>query len=133
MKSFQYRVYYEDTDAGGIVYYGNYLKFLERARTDLLLQSNISQIDLWKSGIFFVVQQCNIEYIASAFLEDTLSVSCKVLKMGRASILFEQSVMRDGQELAKATVKIVCVTKNNNIFKTTPIPTAVHAILKKIS
>ncbi len=104
------RVYYEDTDAEGVVYYANYLKFYERARTEWLRSLGISQEILKnRHNIVFVVKNVSIDYRRSALLDDELTVTAQVAQLKGASILFEQTVLRDGDELNKCTVTIVCV------------------------
>ena len=104
------RVYYEDTDAEGVVYYANYLKFYERARTEWLRSLGISQEILKnRHNIIFVVKNVSIDYRRSALLDDELIVTAQVAQLKGASILFEQTVWRDGDELNKCTVTIVCV------------------------
>ena len=77
--NFTYRIYYEDTDAGGVVYYANYLKFFERARTDFLRTLEISQSDLaQKENLVFVVRKCEIDYLTPARLDDLVNVSVKI-------------------------------------------------------
>src|SRR5690606_18043544 len=93
------RVYYEDTDAGGVVYYANYLKFCERARTEWLRTLGVSQQALIdERGLGFVVRSVQADYRASARLDDALEVITQVAMLRRASILFEQQLVR-GQEL----------------------------------
>ena len=88
-----YRVYYEDTDAGGVVYYANYLKFFERARTDFLRSIGISQNELSKSEkLLFVVKKCEVEYLSSAKLDDVISVEVEILKIGIASLIINQKI-----------------------------------------
>ena len=107
------RVYYEDTDAEGVVYYANYLKFYERARTEWLRSLGISQEILKnKHNIIFVVKDVSIDYRRSALLDDELVVTAKVAQLKGASILFDQTVLRDGDELNKCSVTIVCVDGN---------------------
>lgn len=130
--TFTYRMYYEDTDAGGIVYYANYLKFLERARTDFLLEHGISQLQIAKDGILFVVKKCEIEYFLPARLEDEITVSCNVSKISFASVIFEQNVTMSGTILAKALVVIVCVSKVDGILRPNAIPKNVENLLSKI-
>ena len=102
------RVYYEDTDAGGIVYYANYLKFAERARSEFLRFLKIDQQKLLKEKqVGFVVRSCNIEYLSSAYLNDDLLVTCQVREMGGASAVIYQEVLRDNEILAKIAVKVV--------------------------
>ncbi len=105
-----YRVYYEDTDAGGVVYYANYLKFFERARTDFLRERNIIQSDLVKNlGIIFVVRSCFIEYLKPARMDDLLKVSVAVEEVRRTSIKMKQEIIRDSLAMCKLDVEIVCV------------------------
>ncbi len=130
---FEYKIYYEDTDAGGVVYYANYLKFLERARTDLLTQGGISQVNISRSGVLFAVQHCNIKYISSAKLEDTISVTCSVNKLRGASVEFLQTICLQKKLIVHAIVNVVCVKTKNGTFKPTAIPCNVKTILAKIS
>jgi len=107
------RVYYEDTDAGGIVYYANYLKFFERARTEWLRSLGICQQDLLdQEGAAFVVRSASVEYIAAARLDDELKLLLTVEKLGRASIQFAQQAMRGDVLLSSASVKVGCVDKS---------------------
>jgi acyl-CoA thioester hydrolase len=104
------RVYYEDTDAGGIVYYANYLKFFERARTEWLRSLGIHQQELMESeGAAFVVRSATVEYIAAARLDDELAVRLTVEKLGRASVQFKQEAWRGDVLLSTAAVKVGCV------------------------
>src|SRR5438094_839695 len=107
------RVYYEDTDAGGIVYYANYLKFFERARTEWLRALGIHQQDLLdQEGAAFVVRSASVEYIAAARLDDELKLTLRVEKLGRASIQFAQQAWRGDTLLSSAAVKVGCVDKS---------------------
>ena len=104
------RVYYEDTDAGGIVYYANYLKFFERARTEWLRATGVAQQALIdEQGAGFVVRSVQIDYHASARLDDEITLTLSIAKLGRASILFSQQALRGEQLLASAHVKVGCV------------------------
>ncbi len=117
----KYRVYYEDTDAGGVVYYANYLKFFERARTDFLRSLNISQSDLMqKENLAFVVRKCEIEYLIPAKLDDEINVDVIVEKIGGASILMLQKITKNDLTLSILKVDIVCVSTDN--FKPKKIP-----------
>ncbi len=108
--STKYRIYYEDTDAGGVVYYANYLKFFERARTDFLRASNISQNQLLQSEkLIFVVRRCEIDYVSPAKLDDLVEVSVFVEKIGGASINMKQEMSVDGKILSRLNVEIVSV------------------------
>lgn len=104
------RVYYEDTDAGGVVYHARYLHFLERARTEYLRQLSFSQERLLSEEKFaFVVRKVMIDYLVPAKLDDWLQVETAIVEMKNASLLFEQILKRDEQVLCKATVKVACV------------------------
>lgn len=106
------RVYYEDTDAGGVVYYANYLKYLERARTEWLRSLGHDQRDtVTQRGVLFAVRSINADYRAPARLDDLLSVELRVEAVGSASIDFAQAVRReaDGAELLTARVRIACL------------------------
>ena len=104
------RVYYEDTDAGGIVYYANYLKFFERARTEWLRATGIGQQALMDAhGAGFVVRSVQIDYHAPARLDDEITLHLSIAKLGRASVLFSQQAMRGEALLASALVKVGCV------------------------
>lgn len=109
---FPLRVYYEDTDAGGIVYYANYLKFAERARTEMLRLLGHDQSDLIAAdGIAFIVRQCLIDYHAPALLDDTLVVTTELTELGSASMRLHQKIMRDQGLLADIKIRIACVTR----------------------
>ena len=104
------RVYYEDTDAGGIVYYANYLKFFERARTEWLRSLGIHQQDLLSTeAAAFVVRSASVEYLGAARLDDQLTLRLSIEKLGRASVQFAQQAWRDDTLLASANVKVGCV------------------------
>jgi len=104
------RVYYEDTDAGGIVYYANYLKFFERARTEWLRSIGIDQQILREQhGAVFVVRSASVDYLASARLDDQVKVILSIENMGRASVQFAQQAWRGDTLLASASFKIGCV------------------------
>lgn len=112
------RVYYEDTDVGGVVYYANYLRFIERARTELLRARGVDQSALRRDrGLVFVVRRCEIDYRAPARFDEALSVRTRVTAIGRASLTLDQVVLRadggagDAQEtiLVAARVQIACI------------------------
>lgn len=110
LNKFSYRIYYEDTDAGGVVYYANYLKFFERARTDFLRVKEISQSDLMKNeNLVFVVKSCKIDYIRPAKLDDIVEVFVEVKEFSATSILMHQEMKRAGEMLSTLDVQIVCV------------------------
>jgi len=111
------RVYWEDTDGGGIVYYGNYLRFLERARTEWLRSLGFSQLELAKEpGVLFAVVSLNIEYRRPARLDDQLVITCEPAVEGAATIRFAQQIYRGVDvELTKdvllveASVRVACI------------------------
>jgi acyl-CoA thioester hydrolase len=104
------RVYYEDTDAGGIVYYANYLKFAERARTEALLALGFSQTELRdRLGLLFAVRSATIDYLAPARLEDQLVVTAEVTALGGSRIDMAQEVRRGDTVLARCRVTLVCI------------------------
>lgn len=104
------RVYYEDTDAGGVVYYANYLKYFERARTEWLRRLGINQSRLATTERrVFVVKNVEIQYRKPARLDDELTVQTRVSHLGRASIRFEQRALRGDDLLSQATVTVCCV------------------------
>jgi acyl-CoA thioester hydrolase len=106
------RVYYEDTDAGGVVFYANYLKFMERARTEWLRAIGHEQDVLReRCGILFAVRRVTIDYLAPARFNDCLSVTSRLVRAGGASLEFEQQVIRDGDGAGccRAAVKIACL------------------------
>jgi acyl-CoA thioester hydrolase len=104
------RIYYEDTDAGGIVFYANYLKFFERARTEWLRAVGVNQQDLSEQeGAIFVVKNASIDYHAPAKLDDVLNLTLSIEKLGRASVQFHQQAWRGEVLLASASVKVGCV------------------------
>ena len=104
------RIYYEDTDAGGIVFYANYLKFFERARTEWLRASGVNQQVLAENeSAIFVVKNANIDYHAPAKLDDVLDLTLSIEKLGRASVQFTQQAWLGDLLLASASVKVGCV------------------------
>lgn len=108
--SWPVRVYYEDTDAGGIVFYANYLKFFERARTEWLRAAAVGQQALRdEEGAIFVVKGASIDYHAPARLDDALNLTLSIEKLGRASVQFLQQAWLGEVLLASATVKVGCV------------------------
>ena len=125
------RVYFEDTDAGGVVYYANYLKFCERARTEWLRTTGVVQNRLaTEQNILFVVRSVAADYLRPAVLDDLLEVVTTIDKLGRASLDFAQQVRRDGQLLFEARVTIACVGRS--AMRPTPIPLAVRAQLASL-
>ncbi len=135
--SWPVRVYYEDTDSGGVVYYANYLKFMERARTELLRGLGFQQDQLQQeSDIIFAVHSANIQYIKPARFNDELNVITSITSLGKASILFKQTVhlvssLDNTAEavLAEADIKIACL--KTETFKPKSIPASIKEKIKK--
>ena len=115
------RVYYEDTDAAGVVYYANYLRYLERARTEWLASIGHPLTELERvHGIVFVVRRIEVDYRLPARLWDALDVTVAIEALGRASLTMEQEVRRGDQALATARVKLACVDRER--YKPVRIP-----------
>ena len=125
---FPVRVYYEDTDAGGVVYHANYLRFMERARTEWLRTLGFEQDHLaTELGIIFVIGHIDIHYRKAARFNDELCVVSSLQKLGHASMVFVQDIYRMGNQrelLTSSTVKVVCVRLDT--FRSTPIPTVIR-------
>lgn len=123
----QARVYYGDTDAGGVVYYANYLEFMERARTEWLRVRGLSQAALAADpGVLFVVAEAHVKYLRPARLDDLLVISCEPARAGRVGLDFRQSIWREserGELLAEGRVRVVCVQAAN--FRPCRVPEAV--------
>ena len=132
------RIYYEDTDAGGVVYYANYLKFLERCRTEWLREIGHDQADLLRDpGIAFVVRSINLEYLKPARLDDMLWIGLEVEKITKSQIFFRQHIRRANpaavggwDELLTGKIQIVCV--NAALMKITSIPALLRTKLEAI-
>lgn len=114
------RVYYEDTDAGGIVYHANYLKYMERARTEWVRGLGVSQQNLLEQFIAFVVIDMKILFKSSAKLDDELDISCEVIQVKGASLGFAQEIRMNNTLLVSAEVKVACV--NTKRSRPTAIP-----------
>jgi acyl-CoA thioester hydrolase len=105
------RIYYEDTDCGGVVYYANYLRYVERARTEFLEARGVSLRALMDDGIYFVVAEAALKYLSPGRYGDILAIETHVDRSGPASIVFGHVISRDrtGERLVEATVKLGCV------------------------
>ncbi|MDR1267072.1 MAG: tol-pal system-associated acyl-CoA thioesterase [Holosporales bacterium] len=111
---FSFRVYYEDTDAGGIVYYANYLRFTERARTEFLRAQGIHQRALAREeGLFFVVAQCQMHYIAPAYLEDWLEVTTTVNIKSSMRLVLQQDIFRNEDKIFTSLLTLACVNAHH--------------------
>lgn len=124
---FRCRVYYEDTDAGGIVYYVNYLKFMERARTECLRSLGFAQSQLAGENLLFVVHSAEARYRSPARLDDEILVTAEVMELNRASLRFRQQVRRATDEalLCEGQFVVACVRADN--LKPRAIPEALRA------
>ncbi len=126
--SLQCRVYFEDTDAGGVVYYANYLKFYERARTEFLRELGFEQDVLLQQNIVFVVKQVAVDYIQSAAFNAMLRVDTTIEQLKKASLVFQQQIVKldsDQETLVnKAQVKVACVSAD--AFRPTAIPKDIY-------
>ena len=106
----QVKVYYEDTDAGGVVYYANYLKFLERARTEALFSIGLSNTKIKKKfGALIIVKSCNIEYKKSARLEDELNIESHIISLKKTSLIMKQLIMLEKKLITDAEIHLVFV------------------------
>ncbi|WP_298940896.1 tol-pal system-associated acyl-CoA thioesterase [uncultured Psychromonas sp.] len=124
------RIYYEDTDAGGVVYYANYLKFFERGRTEFLREFDIQQDTLLEQNIAFMVKKVDMDCIKSARFNQLLSVETEVLSHRKASLMFQQKVFDENRELlCQADTLIACV--NLQKMKPTAIPTEIIEVITR--
>lgn len=117
------RVYYEDTDSGGVVYYANYLKFMERARTEWLRSLGLEQDELIeRESVIFAVRSVAVDYLRPARFNDALTVSVGIAEQGRVSLTFEQDVRRSSDDvlLCRGRVKVACLDCNS--FRPRPLP-----------
>ena len=124
--SFKYelKIYYEDTDAGGVVYYANYLKFLERARSEAIYEMGFSNTELKKEfGVLIIVKSCNIDYKKPAIFEDKLSIISTIKEITKTSFIMEQNINRDKELIASADIHLVSVNLDGK-------PTKIPEILK---
>ena len=125
---FKIKIYYEDTDSGGVVYYANYLKFLERARTEMISSLGLSNKKLIEENeVFLIVKSCNIEYKKPIKLEDIILVKSKVKSVSRSSFIMEQIIEKDGNLVSEAEIVLVTVNKEGKPIK---IPNILEEKLK---
>jgi acyl-CoA thioester hydrolase len=130
MKRFSWpvRVYYEDTDTGGVVYYANYLKFFERARTEWLRSFGLNQDRLaQEEGLIFVVRRASLDFLRPGRLDDMLEVTVEPLKLARVYVQLVQEARRDAQVLACAKIQVACL--NMRSFKPAAIPQLLRDVL----
>ena len=125
------RVYYEDTDAAGIVYYANYLRFIERGRTEFLRELGHDQNLLMKEGVAFAVRSVQAEYLKPARLDDLLTVETSIAELGRAQLVFQQRIRRGEELLLDAKIRVACIDPARG--KPIPMPRAIHEQLSAMS
>jgi acyl-CoA thioester hydrolase len=115
------RIYWEDTDAGGVVYYANYLKFMERCRTDWLRALGIDQLQLRaERGLQFAVVSVAVDFLRPAVLNDEILVTAQLNRLSGATIAFRQTIMRGDAQLIDANVRVACL--DSGTLKPRPIP-----------
>ncbi len=127
---FQYtsKIFYEDTDAGGVVYYANYLKFIERARTEMINELGFSLTTLLKEyDRLFLVKKIECDYIKSCKLEDTINVQSNILVLKNASFELEQNLLRQNKIIFRSKIMMVCVNSEGAPSK---IPNELHSLMK---
>ena len=116
--NFTVKVYYEDTDVGGVVYYANYLKFLERARSEAIYSLGYTNSDLLnKHKVLLIVKSCNIEYKKPAKFEDILDVTSEIASFTKTSFLMKQNILRNNELISEAVIHLVSVDKNGKPSK----------------
>ncbi|GHA50632.1 tol-pal system-associated acyl-CoA thioesterase [Amylibacter ulvae] len=109
---FKLNVFYEDTDMAGIVYYANYLKFIERGRSTLTREIGIDQLEMQRKGVVFAVRKIEAEYLGAAKLDDELVIATVLQQVTGAKILFQQEVLRGDDVLFSALITVVCIGEN---------------------
>ena len=125
------RVYFQDTDAGGVVYHASYVNFMERARTEWLRGFGFTSSGLIKElGVMFVVRSLKLDYLKPALLDDMLSVSAQLKEVGRSRITLHQSMMRGDEILVEGEIHLVCVTADS--FKPVSVPDVLRAKWKSL-
>ena len=125
------RVYFEDTDSGGVVYHANYLKFMERARTEWLRSLGLNQIKLKKEDkVMFVVRKIDIQYRMPSRFNDELLLQTECFKITDYSIMLKQNILRDKQIITEGKVEIVCI--NSDLFKPVRIPKIAKKLMEII-
>ena len=123
------RVYFQDTDAGGVVYHASYVNFMERARTEWLRTHGYSNAGLMKEfGVVFVVRSLRLDYFKPALLDDLLNVTAQIKEIGRSRLNLLQSVLRGDELLTEAEVHLVCVSLQG--FKPVSVPEVLRQRLK---
>ena len=112
------KVYYEDTDAGGVVYYANYLKYLERARTEALIKIGLSNLKIRNNfKALIIVKSCNVDYKKSAYLEDELNIKSYILSLTKTSFVMSQTITKDKIVIVEAKIHLVFVNEKAKPIK----------------
>ena len=124
---YPFKIYYEDTDLAGIVYYANYFKFIERARTEMLNDANVNQNEMLKSGYYFVVKNLQANYLKPAHFEDSLNVVTEIKKINNASINLIQTIVRSNDSLFVASVRLALLDKFGKVAR---LPANIRQLLK---
>ncbi len=128
MFQYTFKIYYEDTDSGGVVYYANYLKFIERARAEMINELGFTLTTLLKHyDRLFLVKKIECDYIESCKLEDTLNVQSKVLILKNASFVLEQNLLKQNKIIFRSKIVMVCVNSQGAPSK---IPDELHILMK---
>lgn len=128
--TFPVRVYYEDTDLAGIVYYANYLKFAERGRTEALRAAGIEQSDLMREeGVGFVVRRCTVDFLLPARFDDLLTIETHLNDIGRVSIQMKQVIRRGEEPLVQIDVKLAVVGRDMSLVS---LPPRIRSALNKL-
>ena len=128
MFQYTFKIFYEDTDAGGVVYYANYLKFIERARTEMINKLGFTLTTLLKKyDRLFLVKKIECEYIESCKLEDILKVQSRVLVLKNASFELEQNILKQNKIIFRSKIVMVCVNSQGAPSK---IPNELHSLMK---
>ena len=125
---YTFKIYYEDTDSGGVVYYANYLKFIERARTEMINELGFTLTKLLNDyDRLFLVKKIECDYIESCSLEDTLNVQSRVLLVKNASFELEQNLLKQNKIIFRSKIVMVCVNSQGAPSK---IPNELHSLMK---
>ena len=128
MFQYTFKIYYEDTDSGGVVYYANYLKFIERARAEMINELGFTLTTLLKDyDRLFLVKKIECDYIESCKLEDTLNVQSRVLVLKNASFILEQNLLKQNKIIFRSKIVMVCVNSQGAPSK---IPDELHILMK---
>tara|TARA_B100000674_G_C37125458_1_gene595363 strand:- start:14 stop:415 length:402 start_codon:yes stop_codon:yes gene_type:complete len=130
IQDYNLRVYYEDTDAQGVVYYANYLKFFERARTEFLRDSGYKQMQLMQEGMIFVVRRVDMILHGPARLDDNVKIKTELAKLGKVSFDFKQKAFVNSQLITEASIK--CGSLDSKSFKPSALPEYLHSGMKKL-